>query len=159
MKRLLDRPVRQIPEYEIWIKMRSRCHNSRTRDYPRYGGRGITVCDRWGSFVNFFADMGSRPSPQHSLDRVDNNGPYEPENVRWASRVDQANNKRTSRKILYRDAWMTVAEAVHAAGDNVSCCNAICRLNNGWSSERAVETPPLYRRDPATRKIIREMRE
>lgn len=81
-------------EHRIWRAMKERCCNPNDKAYKRYGGRGITICDRWRySFQNFIADMGFRPADKNSIDRVDNSGNYEPSNCRWATYMEQAHNK------------------------------------------------------------------
>lgn len=89
------RPPRPPPEYEIWRGAIARCTNPQRHDFKYYGGRGIKICDRWRhSFQNFLADMGPRPSPQHSIDRINNDGDYEPDNCRWVTWKEQAANRR-----------------------------------------------------------------
>lgn len=96
-----DNP-RHGPEYRVWKEMRRRCNNENRPEYQRYGGRGIRVCERWDSFENFLEDIGKRPSGNHSIDRVDNNGDYRPSNCRWSTKKEQALNRRTNRLIEYR---------------------------------------------------------
>lgn len=85
------------PEYDAWHKMKGRCLNKSDRKYPDYGGRGITVCQEWiDSFEAFYSHIGKRPSKKHSLDRIENENGYEPGNVRWATIIEQNNNKRNN---------------------------------------------------------------
>lgn len=132
-------------EYVAWTKMKDRCLNPRAKDYPRYGGRGICISDRWLTFAGFLADMGRRPSDMHSVERVDNDGNYEPSNCRWATRIEQHNNTRRTHFVNYRGRKMSVANAVRAAGSVVSGYRAYQRLKAGWSLDTAVELPPQDR--------------
>ncbi len=108
-------------EYKIRRDMIQRCTNPKDTGYRRYGGRGITVCERWlASFQNFLDDMGSCPSPKHTIERIDNNGPYSPENCRWATWVEQCNNKRTNRFLTHDGETMTIVEWSRRTGINES---------------------------------------
>lgn len=89
--------MHDTPEWHAWKDMKARCLNPNLANFHNYGGRGITVCERWLRFENFIADVGRRPSPLHSLDRIDNDGNYEPGNVRWATAKQQSANKRASK--------------------------------------------------------------
>jgi len=127
------------PTYKSWCKIKERCNNPKVINYPRYGGRGITVCDRWvNSFENFYADMGERPA-NTSIDRIDNSGNYEPFNCRWASLKTQANNARSNRIIEYHGESHTLSEWCDIKGINY---NTFCgRFFRGWSIERAFTQP------------------
>ena len=99
------------PEYIVWESMRKRCGNPKHMHFNNYGGRGISVCERWRDFANFFEDMGPRPSLKHTIDRVNNDGNYEPGNCRWATRSEQARNQRPrKRKVSQDQQW-----ALHAS--------------------------------------------
>ncbi len=108
--------LHKAEEYSAWVQMRHRCRNPRTPNYARYGGRGISVCERWNDFAAFIADMGPRPSPEHSIDRIDNDGNYEPGNCRWATRREQGGN--TSRNVLVEVGGrrMTISELARELG-------------------------------------------
>ena len=103
----------KTPEYKSWQELIGRCTNLNNKAWSNYGGRGIKVCDRWlgeNGFVNFLNDMGERPSPKHSIDRIDVNGNYEPSNCRWATVKEQCNNRRTNIKITYNNETKTLSE-------------------------------------------------
>lgn len=133
---------KKISEYAIWISMKDRCRNPKHHAYKNYGGRGIKVCERWAtSFEDFLTDIGARPSPKHSLDRhPDPNGDYEPGNVRWATRKEQARNMRSNRPLTFRGETRLMIEWAEITGINYYALSA--RLNrSGWSVERALTEP------------------
>ncbi len=128
-------------EYAIWIAMRQRCGNESCKAYPNYGGRGISVCERWMKFEDFFADMGTRPSQGHSIERIDNNGNYEPSNCCWATMAQQAKNKRpkkqrkTVKQVSHNGESLTISEWANRLGVTPECLRM--RLHC-WPIERAL---------------------
>ncbi len=129
---------KQVPEYEVWKSMTKRCRNIKNKDYHRYGGRGIKVCDRWMDFTNFYSDMGRRPSLKHSLDRINNGGDYYPENCRWITHKEQMNN--TSRNHLL-NAFGEIKAVGMWAEDNrcaIGYRTLLARINRGWDTEYAI---------------------
>ena len=131
--------------------MISRCHCVSQSRYADYGGRGIQVCERWrNSFESFVADLPPRPSERHSLDRIDNNGNYEPGNVRWATAAEQARNRRDSRLLTLGSETLTLTDWTRRLG--LSRGTIQRRLRAGWSDERTLSTPPYV----GGRKLSRE---
>jgi hypothetical protein len=129
--------------YGIWIAMRDRCENLNNPAYSYYGGRGIEVCDRWQEFQNFRGDMGKRPSLLHTVDRINNDGNYEPGNCRWVTRKIQQNNRRGLHHVTYNGVTKNVTSWAEQLGISPSVLNH--RLNRGWSVKVAFETPNLGR--------------
>lgn len=119
------------PTYRCWLNMRNRCRNPRMECYPRYGGRGIKVCERWDSFALFLADMGERPSRTHTLDRRDNDGNYEPGNCHWTTYREQRRNQTRNRAVIRSDGlrFRTMIEAAEATGANRKCIYDVCHGN------------------------------
>lgn len=115
--------------------MKQRCSNPRDNDFAIYGGRGIKVCERWQSFENFLADMGEM-APGMSIDRIDSDGDYEPGNCRWATNVEQQNNRRNNRIVLVNGESMTVSMAARSAGLKPKL--VLRRLHSGKSIEQAL---------------------
>jgi len=103
-------------EYAVWSRVWSRCTNPVVERYPNYGGRGISVCERWAKFENFFSDMGFLPSKNHSIGRIDNDGNYNPENCRWETREQQANNTSKSRWVDFNGKRMSVTSCAKLLG-------------------------------------------
>ena len=122
--------------YKAWAGMISRCKNEKNPNFKSYGGRGIKVCDRWKSFDLFHEDMGDRPSKEHSIGRINNDGNYEPSNCRWENRLEQANNTRRNRFINLDGEKITVSQAARKRG--VHPDTVYERLNRGLSVEDAL---------------------
>lgn len=130
------------PEYKVWSSMIQRCTNPRARGFENYGARGIRVCSEWSEamgFQSFIASMGKRPTPHHSLDRKNNEGNYEPSNCRWATRVQQAMNKRTSCVLIVGAESLSIREWAERTGLGKSTIKE--RLKRGWTPMRAISTP------------------
>lgn len=128
-------------EYNSWRNMLHRCNDPYNENYPQYGGRGITVCERWLDFRHFIFDMGAKPNAQYTIDRIDNDGSYEPGNCRWEGKKAQARNKTNNRIVTFRGREMTLAEACELAGLVRGVVDS--RLNRGWTMERALNTQAL----------------
>lgn len=125
----------KIPEYKVWKSMKYRCSNPNLNNYKDYGGRGIKVCDRWLSFTNFIEDMGRRPSNKHSIERVNNDGNYEPSNCEWATTDKQSANKRQT-LLTHFDKTQTVPQWANELG--IDRRKIYWRLKKGWTTERAL---------------------
>lgn len=141
-KRLKKHGFCSNPLYRTWHGMHGRCKNPKDRSYRLYGGRGIKVCRRWQSVENFIKDMGEKPSMDHSLDRIDPNGDYSPENCRWSTYADQQSNKRCSRFIEWNGKSMTCAQWATIVGiRSETIYERIHRQK--WTPERALTTKPI----------------
>ena len=125
-------------EYNSWRGMNKRCYQASDISYGRYGGRGVTVCERWrNDYFAFLSDMGRRPTAKHSLDRFpDPHGNYEPGNCRWATSQEQSRNRRNSKRVTLDGATKTVAEWSDVLG--ISDMTFYSRLRQGWSPERTL---------------------
>lgn len=126
-------------EYSVWNMIVQRCRNPKVKNWMDYGGRGITVCDSWLKFENFYADMGPRPGSGYSIDRRDNEDGYHKSNCRWATRMEQNKNKRNNRIIEAFGKRQHLAEWARQAG--VHHVTILNRLTRGWTNEMAVSTP------------------
>lgn len=120
--------LRYTPEYTIWLNMKQRCSNPNKWDYPYYGGRGLTVCDRWlESVVNFVEDMGRRPSKNHQLDRIDNDKGYSLDNCRWVEKEPQMRNTRLSKRwFVNHIEYPSIAAAAKANNVSISTIQKWC---------------------------------
>lgn len=127
-------------EYSALAHMIQRCSNPNNKKFPRYGGRGITVCEHWMEFANFLADMGERPSPRHSIDRKDNDGNYEPDNCRWATPKEQRNNTPDVHWVEYGGLCLTLAEWSERTGIRQKTLY-LRRITKGWSAEQTLTRP------------------
>jgi hypothetical protein len=119
--------------------MRTRCLNKNDADYKFYGGRGITICERWECFENFLADMGPKPSPRHEIERIDNSGPYCPENCCWVTDAEQMSNRRSTRLLTIGGVTKPIKVWAREAGINPATLYS--RINSGVAPEVAIIPP------------------
>lgn len=131
-------------EYRAWSGMMQRCTVKTNKAYKRYGARGIKVCERWRTFANFLEDVGLKPSKDHSLGRQDDNGIYEPGNVRWETKEQQANNCSDNRMITWNGKTQTMAQWSREC--NIPYSRLRMRLVSGWKIEDALTKPKGFRR-------------
>lgn len=122
--------------YNCWRHMRERCENENCKDYKDYGDRGITVCERWMDFKNFIEDMGERPTSKHSIDRIDTDGNYFPENCKWATNPEQQNNKRNNRRLAFNGKSQNAKQ--WSVELSIPYQTILWRLKNGRSIEQAL---------------------
>lgn len=134
----LQHGMSRTTTYYVWNNMRSRCRDPNCENYTNYGGRGIKVCERWESFANFVWDMGVQPAGL-TLDRIDTNGDYTPDNCRWVTQLDQQRNRRTN--VLLSHNGTTQCHSAWAEQAGISTQLFHYRLKQGWPIERAL-TPP-----------------
>lgn len=140
-----SRKGRITSEFHTWASMIKRCSNPAADDYQRYGGRGISVCERWAnSFETFLSDMGPKLSPKHSIDRINNNGNYEPGNCRWLTEKDQQRNRRDNRQVEFNGRTQCISAWAEELG--VVESRIRYRLNRGWTAARALTEPVRHGR-------------
>lgn len=135
--------------YQTWSSMIDRCKREKHSHFQRYGGRGISVCDRWMNFVDFVSDMGERPHGM-TLDRIDNNRGYYPENCRWATDSTQGNNRSNNRHIEFSGETLTLSQWGEKLGIKPNVLRM--RIFNGWSIDRAFHTQ-IRKRDVKGKKV------
>lgn len=127
-------------EYSTWRMMIQRCSNPKAEGWENYGGRGITVCERWrNSYVEFLADMGRKPTPEHSIDRQDNSGNYEKSNCHWATKLEQDKNRRTTVQVMYNGELRYVMDVCEEVG--ISRRTYDYRVKQGWPECRLFDGP------------------
>lgn len=142
--------ISERPEYTVWRDMLARCLNPKDPGYHRYGGRGITVTLRWQhSFQAFYEAMGPRPSPDHSIERIDNDRGYESGNCRWATQVEQARNRRTNHILTFQGRALPLVAWAEETG--IPDDTLLHRLKKEWSVEQALTTPVISSSERARR--------
>jgi len=127
--------MNKTPEHRVWCKIKHRCYNKNNQGYKNYGGRGIRVCKRWlESFEAFYEDMGDKPSDKHSIDRIDNDGDYTPDNCRWATKMEQMQNTRVAIKVKWKGEPLTLRQLSEKTGIKLRTLRDRYRKNNPLTS-------------------------
>ena len=143
-KKKITHGLSKSPERGVWKSMIQRCYSPKANNYHNYGGRGIRVCEQWlykNGFLNFYTDMGPRPSSKHSIDRIDNNGDYCKENCKWVLKQQQMRNCRRNHNLICLGITTNIAHWVEITGLNRDIINH--RIKDGWSVEETLLTPKL----------------
>lgn len=141
----LTHGLTQSPEYNVWSNMYTRCYNPNSKSYKDYGAKGISICNRWRTFEHFYSDMGLRPSPIHSIDRIDNSKGYELDNCRWATPCEQANNRKRNVRIEHNGTIHTLAEWSRITGIARSVLHTRLLILR-WPVSKALTQPVKYLR-------------
>ena len=140
LARTITHGLTRSPEYSVWCGMKRRCYNKHDRRYMSYGGRGIRLCPTWEhSFETFIADMGQRPTPNHSIERIDVDGNYCKDNCAWIPLRNQAFNKRSNKLFSAYGATRILAEWSRVSGVSYKLLQS--RISRGWDIQKAIETP------------------
>lgn len=132
----------RLPEYHIWILAMDRCYNENNIGYQNYGGRGIKVCLRWHKVENFISDMGKRPTPSHSIERINVNGNYTPNNCRWATRKEQMRNRTDNTYLTLNGVTQSLVSWSETLG--IKYATLLRRMKAKWSDIRVLTTPVKY---------------
>ncbi len=144
IRRVTRHNMSKSSEYKAWESMKARCLYEKSKFYYKYGGRGITICDKWMDFKNFYRDMGNKPDEKYSLERIDVNGNYEPSNCRWATRREQDRNKTNTVYINYNgEKWVLMDLAKKF---NIHQQTLKQRVISGMTAEEAISKPIKYNR-------------
>ena len=140
----LSHGLRNAPEYRVWHNMKTRCATPSQTSYKHYGARGVKVCPEWeASFTAFYKDMGQKPNPKSTIDRIDVNGDYEPGNCRWVDISVQSLNRRNTKKMEYEGSYVPILTIAKKNGISNDCLYS--RLKMGWDKIRAATEPPRKR--------------
>lgn len=150
IKRSTRHGLRNSKEYQAFCNMHQRCSNPNDGSFHDYGARGIVVCERWHDFSNFIEDMGFKPSPKHTIERVNVNQGYNPSNCIWADRKTQARNKRNNRKIIHKGIEVTLAQLSEETG--IDRVTLLSRIKSGRSNEQ-LTTHKMHLKPDSWRKL------